>query len=111
MRIRGNRIAEKDVWLSGNEVHLRLCGGKGGLGRAVRQEEERRSGKLPRKRIQSLRVQIEHMERNREQVKSMNGQSNVEREPEMIDQKHQDIGERLQKAVAEGIKRTLNECR
>jgi hypothetical protein len=118
-------IAEKEYWFSGNEVHLRLCGGKGGFGRAMRQEGERRSRKLPphkdacrtlsgkriaalkaKKRIQSLKTQIELMERNRDQVKSMNRQSNVERELEIIDQKQQDIGEGLQKAVAEGITRT-----
>lgn len=43
-------LRPEDYWVSGNKglyiVHLRLCGGKGGFGRAMKQEGERRSRRL-----------------------------------------------------------------
>jgi hypothetical protein len=119
-------LSDDDFWISGSgfcrEINLRLAGGKGGFGRAMRQEGERRSRKLPphkdacrtlsgkrigslkaKRRIAVLRSQIEDFENQRREVLALRHRSNVEKELELIEQRQHDLGQSVQEAVAAGI--------
>jgi hypothetical protein len=120
-------ISGCDFWLSGNSVNLRLLGGgKGGFGRAMRQEGERRSRRLPpfkdacrtlsgkrigllkaKQKLQRLRERIVEMEQNRTDLQALKTRSNVHHEIEVIEQKQADIAEELRKAVEEGNTRQV----
>jgi len=122
-------VAKSEFWVSGHipclHVHLRLRGGKGGFGRAMRQEGERRSKRLPphkdacrtlsgkrigtlkaKRRVQHLREQIKELEKKRSEIKALKRKSNIAHELEEIEQTQHELGRDVNDAVAAGIART-----
>ena len=108
-------------YLTGNLPRITLClriqGGHGGFGRAMKQEGERRSRRLPlhkdscrtlsgqrigtlkaRKRVLELREQIEILEKKRAEAKEIKRRSNTQKEQANVQQKEHEIQETVGKA-------------
>lgn len=115
-------LKPEDYWISGNNflyiVHLRLCGGKGGFGRAMKQEGERRSRRLPfhhdncrtlsgrrigsiraKKKVDKLRNQIKELEKKRAEMKAIQKRENAEKELEKLENTEQEAESDVHDAV------------
>lgn len=113
---------QEDYWISGNNglyfVHLRLCGGKGGFGRAMKQEGERRSRRLPfhrdncrtssgrrigtiraEKKVVQLQNQINELEEKRAEMKVTQKRANEEKELEKLEKAGNEIEQEAYDAV------------
>ena len=123
-------LSHDDYWISGSQsilrINLRLRGGKGGFGRAMRQEGERRSRRLPpnkdscrtlsgrrigflkaKRRVVELKAKIKEMEAKREEMKAIRRRTNAEKEMEEIEKREQAINETIRNAVDYSEKRKL----
>jgi hypothetical protein len=121
-------VSSSDFWVSGATphltIHLRLRGGKGGFGQAMRQEGERRSRRLPphkdacrtlsgkrigtlkaTRRIRHLREQIKEMQSQRQELKALKQGSNAAHEREAIEERQHELGREVSEAVAVGVAR------
>ena len=114
-------------YLTGNLPRITLClrvqGGHAGFGRAMKQEGERRSRRLPlhkdacrtlsgqrigalkaRRRILELREQIAILEKKRAEAKEIKRRSNTKKEQANVEKKEQEIQETVVKAFMFGSK-------
>lgn len=118
-----------ELWVSGDfpvfTVNFKLRGGKGGFGRAMKQEGERRSRRLPlhkdscrtisgkrigslkaKHRIRELREKIKQLEQKRAEEKADKRQSSLSKELELIEQKQHDMSQTIRDAVEKGLEST-----
>ena len=103
-------------------ISLRLRGGKGGFGRAMIQDGERRSKRLPKykdscrtlsghrvgylkakRNVVELRKKIKEMEAKRAEAKAILQRTNKQKELDNIEKKEMEIGESISKAVSTGF--------
>lgn len=119
-------LSESDFFFSGQlpflRLSLRLLGGKGGFGRAMMQEGQRRSRRLPehkdacrtlsgkrigfmkaKRRVVELRAKIKELEEKKAEEKAAIKRTNKQKELENIENKEIQIGESILNAVKYGI--------
>ncbi|OHT01438.1 hypothetical protein TRFO_31763 [Tritrichomonas foetus] len=103
-------------------LSLKLRGGKGGFGRAMIQEGERRSKRLPehkdacrtlsgrrighlkaKRRVVELRSKLAQLQKERAEQKEIIRRTNRQRELENIEKKEIEIGDSISKAVHFGL--------
>lgn len=119
-------LEEGLFWISGHgvsfDVNLRLFGGKGGFGRAMKQEGERLSKRLPhhkdscrtitgkrigslkaRKKIRELRAKIKELEEERAARKKQMQSSQAAKEMELLEKEEHELSTSMEEAVAKGL--------
>lgn len=118
---------EKDLfWISGNgvtyDVNLRMLGGKGGFGRAMKQEGERLSKRLPhhkdfcrtitgkkigvlkaKKKVRELQAKIKELEEQRAEKKRQMKSSQAAKDLEKLESQEHELTSVMQDAVAKGL--------
>lgn len=130
--IRQFGLNEIDFFFTGQlpflHLSLRLRGGKGGFGRAMLQEGQRRSRRLPehkdscrtlsgkrigyikaKRRVVELRAKIKELEEKKAEEKAIIKRTNKARELENIEKKEIQIGESISNAVKFGIENILED--
>ena len=104
------------------ELKILLIGGKGGFGRAMKQDGEKRSRKLPphkdacrtlsghrigylkaKKRIIDLKEKIKIIQEKKELEKEIKNKSNLEKEKKLLEEQHNKIKESVISAITFNI--------
>ena len=104
------------------EIRFRNLGGKGGFGRALKQEGERRSRKLPhfkdscrtlsgkrigtikaKKRIQQLKKLIKEKEEKVKEKNEMRRRSNAEKETKLLEEREKEASKNVQESIQYAI--------
>ena len=115
-----------DLWVTGDfpcfQVNLKLRGGKGGFGRAMKQEGERRSRRLPlhkdacrtvsgkrigslkaKRRVRELREKIRGLQEKRAEDKANRRQASLNKELEAIEQQQHEMTDSIRASVEQGL--------
>lgn len=115
-------IDPKDYFISENDfsyrVYFRLRGGKGGFGRSIKQDGERRSRRLPpnkdscrtlsgkrigflkaKRRTIELTEKINQMKKKREEMKAIRKRTNIQKDLEEIEMKQKEMNETIQETI------------